>query len=535
MPISRIEAPMPDPTAVAEWFRRRRLREAERPALSFGDSTLSYGELYLDVERMSAMLAASGVGRGDRVGYVGFNDPVVVILLFASARLGAIFVPLSFRLSPPELVAIIGDAGIHTLVVDEASASSVDLARPALHCTRYVLKGAARPGWDSLHSLIDAAPVVPAQVTMQADDVVVLMYTSGTTGQPKGVTISNRNIWAANLNSLLFTGLNADDVTLVCAPLFHAAALYVLLVPSLMVGAHVVLQKGFEAAGLLDALERQRVTMTVLVPAMMLFASQHERFASADLSAMRLIISGGAPAPQPLLKTWEARGIPVSQCYGMTESTALATVLEMRHAITRLGSCGRAAPLTDLRVVDVQGRDIVEAGLRGEVWLRGDHMTRGYWNRPAETAAAFHEGWYRSGDAAYRDADGFVYICDRLKDMIISGGENIYPAEVESVLYAHPAIAEVAVIGAPDDRWGEHVVAVAVLKAGASLDLEALRVFAGTRLARYKLPSELLTIDVLPRNSAGKLLKTELRRRFGQPATEEPTVGVGHKAPSKPV
>ena len=327
--------------------------------------------------------------------------------------------------------------------------------------------------------------------------------------------LSHTNIWTNNLNWILASDFTSDDVTLNCAPLFHVGGLCVVLLPTLMVGGHLILQTGFEPAQYLHDLERYRVTVTFGVPAMMLFTSQESSFSSADLSAMRLIVAGGAPVPEPLLQTYMARGIPVSQCYGMTEATSGVTFLETSRASQKLGSCGRAGMLNEVRLVDPDGKVITTPGERGEICMRGGNVTRGYWNRPEETAQAIDaEGWMHSGDGAYFDEDGFYYICDRIKDMIISGGENIYPAEIESLLYEHPSIAEVAVIGAPDPRWGERVVVVAALKPGAELDLDALLAFIGTRLARFKLPRELHLLDALPRNPNGKIVKTELRAKY---------------------
>jgi len=489
----------------------------DAPALSFEEETLSYGAVQQRIERLSAVLAAGGVRSGERVAYLGFNHSIVPIALFAAARIGAIFVPLNFRLSGPEVDAVIKDADVHTLIIDAHSAALPEVKQRQLPCKRYLELTTSSTSEASLMALMETEMPLPPAVSGPPGDVVMLMYTSGTMGQPKGVTMTNRNIWVSNLNTILVTDLTSKDVTLICAPLFHAAGLCLMLLPNLMVGAHVILQRSFDAASLLLELERHRVTTTMLVPAMMLFASQQSSFVSTDLSSMRLIVAGGAPVPESLLQLYGARGIPVSQCYGMTESTSVVTALETSKAIKKLGSCGRVAPLNDVRLVDNSGLTVERPNQRGEIWLRGGNVTRGYWNRPEETASAFSDGWFRTGDIAYFDAEGFLYICDRLKDMIISGGENVYPAEVEGVLSTHPAIAEVAVIGAPDPRWGERVVVVAALKSGASLHFDELLAFATERLARYKLPSALHIVDSMPRNATGKLQKTELRKRFAVP------------------
>lgn len=504
----------PDPTSLAEWFRRRAAREPTSPALTFEGRTYRYGDLLREAEKLSAVLAVGGVGEGDRVAFVGSNHVMAPIALLASARIGAIYVPVNFRLNADELAAIVKDAGVHTLIADQARSSVVDAVRRDLPCLRYLHINEAMEGWESLAALTSDVVAVPPAVERRPDDVAILMYTSGTTGKPKGVMMSNDNIWFSTLSGVLTIDLTSSDVTLICLPLFHAAGLCMMLLPTLMAGAHAIVLPGFDAALVLDEMERHLVTVSMLVPTMMLMVSQCDAFETTDLSAMRLVVAGAAPVPEPQLCVYAARGIPVSHCYGMTESTSLASSLAPSQAMVKLGSCGRPAMMTEMRLIGADGSAVTVPGERGEVCLRGRCITRGYWNQPEATASAIQDGWLHSGDLGYFDEDGCFYICDRLKDMIISGGENVYPAEVESALYDHPAIAQVAVIGIPDERWGERVVAVAVFKPQQSLDLASLRAHAELKLARYKLPGALLVVDALPVNSSGKLLKTELRKRF---------------------
>ena len=504
-----------DPQGLAESFRRRASRGPERPALSFEGRTWTYAELQQRIERLAAVLAAGGVQRGDRVGLLAFNHPAHLVGLYAAAHLGAIFVPLNIRLAPPELQRIIEDAGVQVLLADDTHAAVVDGLRASLSCRRYIRVGEAAPGWEGFDALLEEAPPPPAMTPAGQDDVVLLIYTSGTTGKPKGAMLTHGNFWANNVNWILANDFTSADVTLVNAPLFHVGGLCVVLSPTFLVGGHIVLHRAFDAQEFIRAVGHYRVSVSFGVPAMMLFVSQHQEFQHADLSSLRLIVAGGAPVPEPLLHVYARRGIPVSQCYGMTEATSGATFLETHRALSKLGSCGRAGMLTDVCLRDFDGRPVTTPGVRGEIWVRGANVFKGYWNNPVATAQAFDaDGWYRSGDVAYCDADGFYFICDRVKDMVISGGENVYPGEVESVLYEHPAIAEVAVIGAPDERWGERVVAVASLKPGAALSLEELQAFAAARLARYKLPRELRIVDVMPRNPQGKVQKTELRKLY---------------------
>jgi fatty-acyl-CoA synthase len=467
------------------------------------------------IEQVAFELKEGGLNFGDRVAYIGFNHPLMLVTLFAAARIGAVFVPLNYRLSLAELIAIVEDANAHTLIADEQHALRIDGARHHLPCKRYLILGATTVSWEAVPLFATEELAAPLPTPAASGDLVLLLYTSGTTGKPKGVTVSNGNIWTSIIDAILTHNFKSSDVTLNAAPLFHAAGLCTMSLPTLMAGGHLILQRGFDVPNYLLALEKYHVTVSLMVPAMMLSMSRHESFATVDLSAMRLLVTGAGPVPEPLLDTYNARRIPVSQGYGMTESTSAVTILDSGHAVRKLGSCGRPTLLIDMRLIDSESRVITQPYVRGEVCLRGSSITRGYWNRPLETAAAFDsEGWFHSGDGAYFDEDGFYYICDRIKDMIISGGENIYPAEIENVLYEHPAISELAVIGSPDARWGERVIVVAVLKSGASLSLEELVRFAEPRLARYKLPQELHLVEVLPRTSTGKLIKTELRQRF---------------------
>lgn len=495
-----------------EWFARRAARGPRQPALTCDATTWTYGELQKRIERMSAVLAAGGVVKGTRVGYLGFNDPIFVVVLFATARLGGIFVPLNFRLSAPELAFIIRDAGIHTLVVGEEHAEVIEKVREALACQRFIHRAGGLPGWEAADRLMAEALPIPAAVPSTADDVAVIMYTSGTTGHPKGAMLTHGNFWATNLNEMLLWDMVSTDVTLNFAPMFHVGGLLCGSMATLLAGGHLVLQRGFDVVAVIRTIEAYCVTIAFAVPSMLLFISQHPDFEGANLGSLRLLAVGGAPMPEPLLRLYNERGIPVHQGYGMTETAAMITFLSPDCAVEKLGSSGTPPLLTEIRLIDELGNTVTQAGRTGEICVRGANVMKGYWNQPEANKTCFsRDGWFRSGDIGYRDAEGFLYVCDRVKDMVISGGENIYPAEVESVLYEHPDIAEVAVIGAPDERWGERVVAVVALKPGTSITLESLRAFAEIRLARYKLPRELRLVDALPRNSTGKVQKANLR------------------------
>lgn len=506
----------PPAIGMAQWMRGRALRSGPRPALSFEGLTWSYGQLQSQIERAAAVLAQGGLRPGMRVAYLGLNHPMFLVTMFAASQLGAIFVPLNFRLAEPELHYIVNDAGVHTLVVAASHHETIAGIREGLCCARYWnAEGEARDSalWPDLaQAMRGTAPMAQAPAAPLNDDVALIMYTSGTTGRPKGTLLTCGNFWWNHVGELYSIDVLATDRLLVFAPIFHIGGLNVLTLTTLLKGGHVVLHRSFDAERALHDIAAHGITTVFAVPAMLLFISQSPQFAAADLSSLRLIVCGGAPCPEPLLSAYGARGIGVQQGYGLTETAALVTVLAEEYALDKLGSVGHAALLTQVRLIDPAGEEMHAPGERGEICVRGPNVARGYWRQPEATRQAFSpEGWFRTGDVGYRDADGFLYVCDRVKDMIITGGENVYPAEVESVLAGHPAIAEVAVVGAPDPRWGEAVVAVLALKPGQSLELEQLQAFASARLARYKTPRRLHLVQALPRNPTGKILKYQLR------------------------
>jgi fatty-acyl-CoA synthase len=323
--------------------------------------------------------------------------------------------------------------------------------------------------------------------------------------------LTHGNILWNNINAMLGFGSSMDDVILTAAPLFHIGGLNVMTLGSFHVGSTVVLLRNFDPTQVLVDFERYKVSHMFGAPAMYLFVSQHPAFATTDLSSIQVLICGAAPVPESLMELYAARGIDFCQGYGLTETAPFSAFLTPEWAISKLGSAGLPPLYSDTRIVDNNNRPVA-AGERGEICLRGPNIMKGYWNRPEATAAAIDgEGWFHSGDVGYVDEDGFLFICDRLKDMVISGGENVYPAEVESALYKHESIAEVAVIGLPDEKWGEAVTAVVALHDGHELTLEELRAFADPMLARYKLPLRLHVVDALPRNPAGKVLKFVLK------------------------
>lgn len=493
------------------WLERRTFHVADRSAITFKKQAWTYRELIERVEKLSAVFVEGGLGPGDRVAYLGYNHPMFLVALFAAARIGAIFVPVNFRLTSHEVGFILKDVEAHTLIGQEIHSQTVDEIAD-LPCRQYLRIGGAVGKWQDIDQLMADVQEVPGPSDVRSEATALVMYTSGTTGQPKGAMLSHANLWANNINWMLAVNFASADIGLTCAPMFHVGGLCVVTLPLLMAGGHVLLKEHFDETDFLETIERQKITVSFAVPAMMLRLCQHEAFDMTDMSSMRLLIAGGASVPEKLLKIFGARNIPVSQGWGMTETATAVTFLEMDLALKKLGSCGRAVMFSDYRLRDFSGNIITEPHVKGEILARGANVTRGYWDRPDATREVIDaEGWLASGDVGYLDEDGFLYVCDRVKDMVISGGENVYPAEVEGVLLEHAAVAEVAVIGVPDERWGERVVAVVVLRTGTTLTLDELNSHARQRLARYKCPRELRIIDVLPRNASGKVLKAELR------------------------
>jgi fatty-acyl-CoA synthase len=502
---------------------RRAALSPGRTALVFREERWTYAELDRLTNRVAHGLHALGVNAGDRVGFLGLNHPRFFLTLFSAAKLGAIFVPLNFRLTGPELSFIARDAGIHTLVYEEIFGSTVEAIRDGAPVREYVC-GTEREGSRSFDELIhdqrDATPDFPVSF----DDVAWIMYTSGTTGRPKGAMLTHGNIIWNNFNASLAFDSSADDTTLVVAPLFHIGGLNVTPMGLFMKGGTVVIEQMFEPGTVLELLEKHHVTTMFGVPAMFLFMAQHPDFPNRDLSSLRLLVVGGAPVPEALIETYGARGIPFAEGYGLTETAPFACFLPAERAREKQGSAGLAPFFTDVKVVDEDGKEVAD-GERGEIVVRGPNVMKGYWNRPDATAEVIVDGWFHTGDIGVRDTDGFFFIVDRKKDMIISGGENVYPAEVEDALYQHPAVKEAAVIGVEHPRWGETVRAVVVVKEGATLTEAELIEHTQGRLARYKQPKSVVFTDSLPRNPAGKVIKFELRERFGQPMSEETPAG----------
>jgi len=492
------------------WLSRRAELTPHWPALAFEDRAWTYGEWNAEVQCVRHALREAGVSAGDRIAAVTMNEPEFLTLAFACWQSGVIFVPLNFRLSGPELAYTLQDAGVSLILCGNEFLGTVEAIRGELPVRRYVSVAPA-PGWTSWREFISGMPETGWAHPVRDDEVAILMYTSGTTGRSKGAMLTHGNIFWNNVNCMHAFGLADDERTLVCAPLFHIGGLNVTPLYTVERGGTVYLLRSFDPGAVLDVVERHRINSMFGVPAMFLFMSQTEGFDRRDLSSLRLAICGGAPVPEPLIELYSRRGVAFAQGYGLTETSPFCTVLPTRELARKVGSAGVAAMYTEVRIVDGENRP-APPGTRGEIAVRGPNVMKGYWNRPEATAEAIDaEGWFHTGDIGVEDAEGYFFILDRKKDMVITGGENVYPAEVEAVIHQIEGVADAGVVGLPDERWGERVVAVVVRKPGSALSAAEILAGCEGKLARFKLPRQIEFTDVLPRNAQGKILKRVLR------------------------
>ncbi len=499
---------------IGDWLEVHAHWRPRREALVDREERLDYGRLNSRVNRLAQALIARGVRKNDRVAAILPNSTAFLEALFACARLGAIFVPINFRLSPVEVRFILRDAGVHVIIYHALFAPLLVPIRKEteiLHGICVPNGGAAMSGDDLYESVLENSADHPVRMPVGQDDVHAMMYTSGTTGAPKGALLTHGNTtWNAVNLQLSDSALRADDVVLTVAPLFHIGALGIHTLPALYLGAKIVLHPRFDATETLELVERERVSALFLVPSMWLAISQHPDVERYDLSSLRTLISGGAPCPVPVIEFFQRRGLNFQEGFGMTETAPCASILDSHNAVRKNGSVGQPVMYMRMRIVDENDHDVTP-GEVGELVLRGPNLFSGYWNRPEATEEAFRGGWFHTGDLARQDEEGFFYIVDRKKDMLISGGENIYPVEIEQVLYRHPKVRELAVIGVPDPRWGEVPLLVVAPRAGEHLTEDEVRAFCEGQLAHFKIPKYVVEVDALPRNAAGKVLKRELR------------------------
>jgi long-chain acyl-CoA synthetase len=507
-----------DELRVADVVREHASSRPDVVALRCGARSVTYAELDDRSNRLAQALLSAGVRAGDRVAHLDRTAPEIVELLFATSKIGAVTVPLNWRLAPAELETIVADAGAGVMI---AGPSYREVAREIAGAVSQRLE--VIDTGEDYERRLQAAPAVDPGHRGAASDVAVQMYTSGTTGLPKGVLTTQRNLAAAYLSADVWL-FDSRSVSLTPLPMFHIGGIgwaYLGLVN----GATTILVSEFDAAEVIDLLERERVTNAVFVPTILQMLSAVPGAAERDYSSLRSITYGASPITTPVLRAaLRTFRCPLFGVYGLTETTG--GVIQLRPedhdaAGARqhlLRSAGHPLPWVEMRIVDPAHGCDCDAGDVGEVWLRAPNVMAGYYNRPAETTAALTpDGWLRTGDGGYRDEEGYLFLTDRIKDMIVSGGENIYPIEVEEVISQHPAVVEVAVIGVPDERWGETVKALVVVAPEAAVEADELVTFARERLAGYKLPRSVEFVTELPHSPAGKVLKRELRATYAPP------------------
>ncbi|MER6506272.1 acyl-CoA synthetase [Nonomuraea sp. NPDC001636] len=496
---------------IGDLLRRSAARFPAKTAVIYGNVRQSYADLDLEVNRTANALAARGVAKGDRFALFSHNNHAFVVAYFALARLGAISVPINFMLGPREVAYILEHSGATGMLAEEALLPVAEAAAGPAVRVRGVI-GAAE-GWESFSTWRgdDAEP----QVEIAADDPIQLMYTSGTESRPKGATLSSGSLLAQYVSCVVDGEMSSDDVEVHALPLYHCAQLHCFLTPGIYLGATNLVLPGADPASILATIEGERATKLFCPPTVWIALLRHPDFDRRDLSSLRKGYYGASIMPVEVLKEISARlpDVRLFNFYGQTEMAPLATILRPEEQLTRLGSAGRPALNVETRIVDDEDRPVAP-GVVGEIVHRSPHAMLGYWNDPDKTAEAFRGGWFHSGDLGVMDADGYLSVVDRKKDMIKSGGENVASREVEEVIYQHPAVAEAAVFGVPDERWIEAVTAAVVLREGAGLTAAELNAFLRERLASFKTPKNVVFVDALPKNASGKVLKRELRDAF---------------------
>jgi fatty-acyl-CoA synthase len=485
----------------------------DKAAIHFEGRTLSFSAFHDRIAQTARGLKSEfGVGRGDRVAILAANHADYLVLLYACARLGAMLVTLNWRLAIPEQLFILSDSGAKVLVVDREFSAVVSQLAAALPDIKVVGLDFSPDRAASFDDLISAGSGDGRNPHTDTSNPLLLVYTSGTTGRPKGAVLRQEAlIWNAAMSHHLHD-MRSDDHILTVLPMFHVGGINIQTTPALQIGATVTVHTRFTPDAMLKALAEDRPTLVLMVPAVMQAVLQHPQWSSTDISSLRAVSTGSAQVPVPLIEGFERRGLPVLQVYGSTETGPVSVYTRLGGDLSRKTSTGLPGLYCEAKVVDNDGREVPH-GTAGEVVVRGPNVLYEYWGNAQATAEALRDGWYHTGDIGTRDADGYFYIHDRKKNMIISGGENIYPAEVERVLHDHPCVAEAAVIGRPDPKWQEVPVAYVVCHKEMSIGAEELRNFVGEHLARFKIPREVVFVDSLPRTALGKVQHFMLRER----------------------
>jgi fatty-acyl-CoA synthase len=505
--------------SLADIPRVQAARRGDAIALKSGDRETSFSLWNQRTSRVADRLIVEGLKPGDRIAVLAKNSDVFYEVLFGAIKARVTLAGVNFRLAPPEVGFIVADSGARLLFVGQ---DFYDLAEKALAGAQSPPKLIAlegeRPGYHSYTDWREAGAAIDPMLPASLEDAAIQLYTSGTTGHPKGVELTHANFVALLGFAASVQGFNYDpgEAVINAMPQFHVAGTNIGIV-CLASGARLVILRDLIPAAILDLLAREKINHAFFVPAVILMLMQAPEMANADLSSVRSISYGASPISEDLLRKAQARfGCDFLQFYGMTETTGAGTYLPPEaHDSTKgkLRSCGKPWPGVEVKIARADGSEAAENEV-GQVLIRSPMVMKSYWRRAEATADAIKDGWMHTGDAAYLDADGYIFIYDRVNDMIVSGGENIYPAEVENAIFGHPDVADVAVIGVPDDKWGETVKAIVIVKPGASQNADGIIAWARERVAGYKIPKSVDFVTAIPRNASGKILRRELRKPY---------------------
>lgn len=498
------------------WLTRRELLTPDKEAVVDGEKRLNYRQLNRRINRLAGALQGLGLKSGDRISILAYNCIEYIEAIMATAKLGLILVPLNWRLTATELAFILNDSGAETLLFDSDLGGLVKGLMGKTLLKQYVVFGDKdMPYAKAYEPLIakQSEDEPESYVAPNLDTPHIIMYTAGTTGKPKGAILSQGASFWNVLNLNIAMDFTSSDRNLLVLPMFHIGGIGLFTLPMLYDGGTIVIQRTFDPANTLALLKEEKVTLFFAVPAIFLALIQHSDFNADAFKNVRLVMCGGAPLPVNLVKQYHEAGIILQQGFGMSEAAPSIATLDKELAVIKAGSIGRAVMHLEAQVVGEDMNDLPPGDV-GELVIRGPNLMQGYWNLPEATKEAFAGGWFHTGDLAHMDNDGDLYIVERKKDMFISGGENVYPAEVENVIYELSQITEAAVIGIKDERWGEVGRAIVAIKPGEALDESEILNFLRRRLAKYKIPKSVVLVDQLPRNAAGKVLKNILREKY---------------------
>jgi fatty-acyl-CoA synthase len=509
---------------VGDWITKRSMLSPNKTAIIFEERKITYSEVNERATRLANALINQGIKKGDRVAALLYNCPEFLEVYFALAKIGAVFVTLNFRLAGPEIQYMINNSKSTALIFDEHFSEMIESIRSNLSIDHknYVSLGNSGQTWAiEYEKLLEVSSTKEPDIKKEVwlEDPQMIMYTSGTTGIPKGALLSHQKTFYNTFNAVLYFDMTSKDTMLVTMPLFHSGGLNIAAVPILYTGGTAVIQKSFDPKQALSLIEKHRITLAMMVPTMINFMLKQGGIDNYDLSSMKTLMVGGEPISLSLIKAYQDRNIPIRQVFGQTE-TSIQLWLSEEDAIRKIGSVGKPVFHSDVRVVDESGKDVVPDEV-GEIVLNGPTRMLGYWNDPKLTAETIKDGWLHTGDLATVDKEGFVYMVDREKDMYISGGENVYPAEVERVLGENPKILETAIIGVPDEKWGEVGKALIVLKDEEKMTEEDIFEFLRGKLAKYKIPKYVEFTNEFPKTGSGKIRKTELREKYGHKKVAE--------------